>query len=274
MSASDIIKRIEDYACLTTRALAQKIGLNQAQTFYDIHKGKVGISIAVAKKIVATFPEIRLEWVLTGEGAMLREGVEEVEEVQEVKPTPEVSQPLVGELPILPVQTFRAADTDAYDYIQRNYDAVNKFRVSKVLKHTDMIVMTSNDSMMPTISPTDYLFVHKLAIGAKITDGEVYYIDTKSQGGLVRRFTYDPTIESYIGRAENSAAFPDAVVHKDDVSEISAILCMMRFVMPSTKACDHGEQLRENNNHIASLIEQIDKSGERVDKLIDLLASK
>lgn len=239
----------------------------------------------VCKKTLFAFPEINPDYLLGDSEVMMKADAEQTtqrslidfEPVEEAKP--KAKKP--DELPIVPVQTFRSADTDVYKYIHDKYDKVNKLRISEVIKQTDLVVMTSNDSMMPAISPTDYLLVHKLGKNATITDGEVYYIDTCTRGGLIRHFTYDSEKDVYVGRAENSTAFPDAVVARDDVTDISAILCLMRFVMPSIKPCDHADQLRDNSAHIASLIDQlgkagerVDKAGERTDKLLELLFNK
>lgn len=39
--------------------------------FYDIKKGKCGISGFVAERVCAAFPQINLKWLLSGEGEMV-----------------------------------------------------------------------------------------------------------------------------------------------------------------------------------------------------------
>lgn len=56
---------------LTLNALAKRIGLKTPQRFYDIKKGKHGISKDLAEKIKSLYLNINIPWLLTGEGEML-----------------------------------------------------------------------------------------------------------------------------------------------------------------------------------------------------------
>lgn len=72
MTDSERIKAIEEYTGLSTRALSLAIGIKTPQTLYDIHKGKHGISKGLARSITAKYLNINSEWLLTGEGPMLK----------------------------------------------------------------------------------------------------------------------------------------------------------------------------------------------------------
>ena len=275
MTPSLILKQLEEYAGLTTRGLGTRIGLKQTQTLYDIHKAKVGISVALARKIVTAFPEIRFEWLFTGEGDMFVEGHSgEVAQVEALSDAPaDVEE--VQALPIVDMDIMKQRDVNAFNYVGDNYDRVNKLRLGQLFENTDLVISTYNESMTPNILPTDYLFIQRLNNPKhKIKEGEVYYIDTKNRGGLVRRCYYGSEAGIIEGRADNSALYPTVLIEEDDINDVGVILGSFRFVIPSGLACGHEEQLRESSAHISSLIEQIDKSGERVDKLIDLLAKK
>ena len=62
------------WANMTTNAFALHIGLPRAENLYQIKRGNYGISMRLASRIVAKFPEINKLWLLTGEGEMLDEG--------------------------------------------------------------------------------------------------------------------------------------------------------------------------------------------------------
>lgn len=54
------------------KALSTALGMRSAQVFYDIQSGKVkSISSQLANKIVLVYPEISMNWLLTGQGEML-----------------------------------------------------------------------------------------------------------------------------------------------------------------------------------------------------------
>ena len=74
-----IIESLAEYFNITVSELAQKAGYERAQSFYDVISGKTkNISPKMADKIVATFPEINKDWLLTGNGSMLVPQIEEV----------------------------------------------------------------------------------------------------------------------------------------------------------------------------------------------------
>lgn len=275
MTPNERMREVERYAQMTPSALARHIGLKQNQTIYNIHHRGINISIALSKKITAAFPQIDARWLLTGEGDMLVEGYSgEVAQVEASSDAPaDVEE--VQALPIVDMDIMKQRDVNAFNYVGDNYDRVNKLRLGQLFENTDLVISTYNESMTPNILPTDYLFIQRLNNPKhKIKEGEVYYIDTKNMGGLVRRCYYGSEAGVIEGRADNAALYPTVLIEEDDINDVGVILGSFRFVIPSGLACGHEEQLRESSAHISSLIEQIDKSGERVDKLIDLLAKK
>ena len=74
-----IIETLAEHFKVTISELAQKAGYERAQSFYDVISGKTkNISPKMADKIVAAFPEISKDWLLTGNGSMLVPQIEEV----------------------------------------------------------------------------------------------------------------------------------------------------------------------------------------------------
>jgi len=74
-----IIETLAEYFNITVSELAQKAGYERAQSFYDVISGKTkNISPKMADKIVAAFPEISKDWLLTGNGSMFVPQIEEV----------------------------------------------------------------------------------------------------------------------------------------------------------------------------------------------------
>lgn len=67
-----IIKRSE----MTANAFARHIGLPRGENLYQIKKGNNGVSLNLADRIAAKFPEVSKLWLLTGDGPMLNEKTE------------------------------------------------------------------------------------------------------------------------------------------------------------------------------------------------------
>lgn len=56
----------------SVNSFASLLGMNRAETFYQIKRGDYGISKRLATLIVNHFPQIDKLWLMTGEGHMLR----------------------------------------------------------------------------------------------------------------------------------------------------------------------------------------------------------
>lgn len=73
-SKRDCWKRIEDVikmSRMTTNAFARHIGLARGENLYQIKRGNNGVSLDLANRITAKFPEVSKLWLLTGDGQML-----------------------------------------------------------------------------------------------------------------------------------------------------------------------------------------------------------
>jgi hypothetical protein len=58
------------WANMSTNYFARHIGLSRAENLYQIKSGNNGISYNLAQRIVESFPEVSIGWLLTGEGDM------------------------------------------------------------------------------------------------------------------------------------------------------------------------------------------------------------
>lgn len=289
MTPSERMREIEKYAQMTPSALARHIGLKQNQTIYNIHHRGINISIALAKKITAVFPEIDTTWLLTGEGKMFVDGVEPTGPREPIDENPFVEVEEVQPLPIVDQDVMKQRNLNIFNYVGDNLDKVNKLRMGQTFDSANFVVSTYNESMLPNILPTDQLIVQRLNDPHhKIKEGEVYFVDTNSRGGLVRRCYYGAEKGVLECRADNYEVFPTLFVEEDDINDVGVILASVRYVIPSGLLKNYNEQMRESNAHISALIEQIDKArelnnsvvgelskqGARIDELIQLYKNK
>ena len=64
------IEAVIKWANMSTNYFARHIGLARGENLYQIKRGNNGISLDVADRIVAKFPQVDKLWLLTGEGQM------------------------------------------------------------------------------------------------------------------------------------------------------------------------------------------------------------
>lgn len=244
----------------------------------------------VCKKTLFAFPDINPDFLLGDSEVMLKSEAESVtprnaitgEPIEaEEKPAEDVEE--VQALPIVGIDLMKQRDINTFDYVDDNYDSLNKLRLGKVMERTTLVIQTYNDSMAQSIAPTDFLFVQKLGNPAhKIKEGDVYYIDTKSRGGIVRRCYYGSEPGVIEGRADNAQLYPTVLIPEDDINDVGVIIGSFRFALPSaSEAINFAKQLNAKDEHITTLLGQLDKAGERADKageradrLMELLLTK
>ena len=68
----EILADLLSHLKISANKLAFEIGLNANTAIYHIKNGRNGISSELAKKIINRFPEISYNWLLTGEGEILK----------------------------------------------------------------------------------------------------------------------------------------------------------------------------------------------------------
>lgn len=71
------LERVIEWARMNTNQFARHIGLARAESLYQIKFGKNQISLRLAQRINEQFPQVRVDWLLTGRGCMLAEEVGE-----------------------------------------------------------------------------------------------------------------------------------------------------------------------------------------------------
>ena len=65
------IEAVVSMSRMTTNGFARHIGLPRGENLYQIKRGNNGISLDLANRIAAKFPDVSKLWLLTGDGSML-----------------------------------------------------------------------------------------------------------------------------------------------------------------------------------------------------------
>lgn len=74
-TAIKILKDVQEHLGINTSELARSLGMDRAQGLYDVlnPNKNVGISKKLSDKIISTYPQFNITWLLTGEGEMLKD---------------------------------------------------------------------------------------------------------------------------------------------------------------------------------------------------------
>ena len=186
---------------------------------------------------------------------------------------------IVEQPPIIPDAIARKAEIDILKWAESNEadHSKNAFDILDILKKTAFIIKMTNNAMAPALYQNELVFLKPLPSNTLITDGDPYGIDTNNRGILIRHL-YDRG-DHYLARPKNRREYGDIQIPKHSV---------IRVYLPLFHGSDHlaaipntdidlaqrDKQISQQGSQITSLINQLDKSGERMDRLIDILDKK
>ena len=263
------------------------------------------IGYAICKKITKTFPELNLDWLQTGEGEMLKvpatvtmfnpsaeeaqaagenidlsivpaELVEKIrkEVIAEMETSGEVVP--IEQPPLVPDKIVRDPNVTVLDWVDDpdNDHSQNAFNFVKILRRTKCLIQMDNNAMAHALHQGDILFLKPFAEDSEIIDGEIYGIETKARGILIR-FLYDDG-DYYLTRPKNTREFGDIRILKSDVIKKYHIVfhgSTHLSSLPDNEG-EMAKQLGQQSEYISSLIGQLDKAGTRQDKLIEMIEKK
>lgn len=274
-----------------------------SNSYFSNVKGEMGI--AIKGKIKEAFPDLNIDWLITGEGEMLKvpatvtmfnpsaaeaqaagenidlsivpaELVEKIKE--EVIAEMETSGKVVPieQPPLVPDKIVRDPNVTVLDWVDDpdNDHSQNAFNFAKILRRTKCLIQMDNNAMAHALHQGDILFLKPFAEDSEIIDGEIYGIETKARGILIR-FLYDDG-DYYLTRPKNTREFGDIRILKTDVINKYHIVfhgSTHLSSLPDNEG-EMAKQLGQQSEYISSLIGQLDKAGTRQDKLIEMIEKK
>lgn len=186
------IKQYIDYKSISVAAFEKSIGMSNASFGKCLKKGGA-IGTDKLENILSVYPDISPNWLLTGNGTMLRNSTE-------LTPTKAGTG-----IPLIPVEAMAGCFTGSQTVLLQECDHY----VVPAFKNADFLIYVRGDSMQPRyfsgdmvackmLSPTDLFFQW----------GKVYVLDT-DQGALIKKVeqgTDDETI-TLVSENENYKPF-------------------------------------------------------------------
>lgn len=211
-------KKIKDYFAelgMSQSEVADVLGVQQAAVSNQLNGRPFGKNSAAKWSNAFGF---RVNWLLTGEGAMFEDGGATAREYN-LEEHPELSHD--DDIPVIPARLFRAPDIDTYEYVINSPNVERLPPVPHFQKH-DMFATCPGDAMSPRICRGYLLALRKMPLDVPIVNGEIYVVDTKSNGMFLRRIVDNGDTVTFI--AENQQDFPDFDVPRSDIITIFRVV--------------------------------------------------
>lgn len=248
------------------------------------------------QSIASAYPDLNIEWLLTGEGQMLKPQSANSVSVGSVSgngnnfvagnnnqvgavPEPRVEDAEIIEtleaIPVISSDQAKATDIDVKQLVLSGSKEVKRLSIWEFFEkfgEFDAICPTYRDSMIPTYVPGDFLFIkyRHVTNDSYIKQGR-YLLDTKDYGTVLCLVEdmEDGTLELSF---QNSKKYKPMRLKKEDVLSIADIVLMVRMGDMAFDVMDTAQmqqQLAIKDEQFRLLMEQYNKTGDRVNRVIN-----
>ena len=194
---------------------AARLGVQQAAISNQLNGRAFGKNSATRWNKACGF---RVNWLLTGEGTMFDPDSPAAHEYQ-LEDYPELNH--ADDIPVIPVRLFRAPEIDTYEYVMNSPSVERLPPVPHFQKH-DLFATCPGDAMAPRICRGYLLALRRMPKDSTIINGEIYVVDTWSQGMFLRRIVDNGEGLTFI--SENQNDFPDFDLPYSDVMNIFRVV--------------------------------------------------
>lgn len=205
------------------------------------------------QNITLQFPELNREWLLYGEGEMIKsEVVSEENNVEDAVIVPFIDRSSARERNL---SVRKILNTD---------QSLKQIQVDELFDPVDFYKKMHDDSMSETIQQGDYLFIKLLPRDANLVNGSIYMIDSKSYGILIRKvFVLDADTFDLIPINET---YGKITIKRDDIIDFGAVVHLLRssFHVPNGTIQSIAS---ESTKQVSSLIDEICKQNEHSRKI-------
>lgn len=246
--------------------------------------------------IAENWPELNIEWLMTGEGQMLKPQTANSVSVGSVSgngnnfvagnnnhvgatPEPRVEYAEVIEtleaIPVITTDQAKAPDVDVKELVLSGSKKVKRLSIWEFFENFgefDAICPTYRDSMIPTYVPGDFLFIkYKQVTNESYIKQGRYLLDTREHGTIL--CIVEDTDDGWLTLSfKNVRKYKPMRIKKEDVMSIADIVLMVRMGDMAFDVMDTAQmqqQLAIKDEQFRLLMEQYNKTGDRVNRVID-----
>ena len=262
-----------EYKGITEYKFCQDTGITRG-----ILRQNNGISEENVIRFLAQYSEISSEWLLRGEGSMLR------------TPSPSpytnvaISANTVAEHPtiynkkeeepdsLIPVEIIHQPNVRIWDYMcNRNMAHPH---ASRLMPRYDFTYEVRSNALFPAIEKGETIYLQRLELSIdSIVNGHTYFIDTKKNGIVIKRvFINENKLECYSLKNK----LPVKILSLDDIFDIYNIVALLKYSIDNN-LLDNMEEVSKNlieaNREIVqqntTLISEISAQRKLTEKILD-----
>lgn len=227
----DRVLKIIDFKGINKNKFYIETGLSNG--FLDKVKDIGGSKI---EQILNSYPEINPEWLLTGEGVMLKTAVAPPVITPKTAPTLPKTAPATATLttvphhgiPLIPLDAvagFGNGEVQIHESEVQEYYEIPMFEK----RGAKYLIAVSGNSMYPKYNSGDLLACKPITDISFFQWGKPYVLDT-DQGPIVKRIYENPdNANALICKSDNYENYPPFPINKDSIYKVAIVVGVIRL---------------------------------------------
>lgn len=174
MSVKERLREFVKYKKISMRSFEESIGVSYGY----VNSIRVSIQPDKITSIAIRYPELNAEWLLTGEGEMLKNNSSKLD------PVIQMSENSIeyNEVPLLPI----SAQGGSLNDFTRSINSIDCEKIISPIKGATFAITVTGDSMAPEYPSGSQVLIKKINDKAFIEWGRVYVLDT-CNGVIIKR---------------------------------------------------------------------------------------
>lgn len=172
-------------------------------------------------EIITTYPYLNSEWLLTGNGEMLKEDRENhFREATKMIPATGVNG-----IPLIPINAMAGFGSGECQVLEYECDRY----VVPMFKEAEFLITVKGSSMIPKYNSGDIVACKKLALDDLFFQwNKVYVLDT-AQGALIKRVQEDKDHEGSVLIVSDNPAYPPFSLCANQIHSIAIVVGVIRL---------------------------------------------
>lgn len=178
---------------------------------------KSGLSMDTVEKFYSTYPEINPEWLLTGEGEMLKS----------ITPEEMNLKPMADALPLVMPTAIGGYGNSAFNFTDRDvkeYYVIPKFKHKQV----DFMIEVEGSSMYPKYNSGDVVACRIIKDSKFIQWNKAHVVATREQGIIIKRIKPSDNKDTLLMVSDNQSYDPFEVP-KEEIEGLAIVVGVVRL---------------------------------------------
>lgn len=198
---------------LNPKKFANSLGYERSDIVYNVLREENGISTNLASKIVEVYPNVNYNWLLSGEGEMLKSQSGAVVSYNQKT------------IPLYDVEASGGFGT--FDSMIAENKVLGEF-VIPTFSSAEWMIYVKGSSMYPKYSSGDIIACKVIKESKFIQWNKVYVLATSEQGLLVKRLMPSEK-ENHIKAVSDNKDYPAFDVPNEEILGVALVLGVIRL---------------------------------------------